>query len=218
VSKTVDPSSVQNGVPRFVASDISETLDGLTFLVTDTETGASERFSTPLLGQHNITNLLLCTAVAVHERMTLREIARRVRDLQPAESRLVRHTTPEGITIINDAYSANPVGIIGALHVLGLHTNGRRVLVTPGMVELGNLMSSENHRLGEHAARYATDVILVGEAQTAPIRAGLQAAAFPDDHVHVVDMLADALAWTARNLKAGDTVLFMNDLPDTYSK
>lgn len=215
VSREVDPANAPDGV-RFVASDISETLDGLRFTVTDTETKAREEFATPLLGIHNVTNLLLAAAVAVHEGMSLREIALRVRTLQPAESRLTRQTTAQGITIINDAYSANPVGIVGALRVLSLYQTGRRLLITPGMVELGTLMESENRRLGEIAAAHATDVILVGR-QTAPIREGLLAAGFPADRLQTVDTLAESIQWYQNNLSAGDTVLFLNDLPDTYS-
>ncbi len=111
--------------------------------------------------------------------MSLREIALRVRTLQPAESRLTRQVTAQGITIINDAYSANPVGIVHALRVLSLHQTGRRLLITPGMVELGDLMASENRRLGEIAAQHATDVILVGAQQTAPIKAGLLGCRIP---------------------------------------
>jgi UDP-N-acetylmuramoyl-tripeptide--D-alanyl-D-alanine ligase len=202
---------------RFVASEVSETLNGLAFTVTDHETGQSERFETPLLGQHNITNILLATAVAVHEGMTLRDVARRVRTLQPAESRLVRQVTPEGITIINDAYSANPSGAISALNVLGMHESGRRLLITPGMVELGTMMEPENRKLGEAAAAQATDVILVGAKQTEPIKAGLLAGGFPAENLRVVERLADAVEWYKTNLKPGDTVLFLNDLPDTYS-
>ncbi len=217
VSKEVDPAAVSDATPRFVASDIQESLDGLRFTVTDTLTNVSELFSTPLLGQHNVTNVLLATAVAIHEGMSLKEIARRVRDLKPAESRLTRHTSPEGITIINDAYSANPVGVVYALRVLGMHTGGRRLLITPGMVELGDLMESENRKLGETAAQYATDVILVGEKQAEPIREGLIAAGFPSEKVLVIATLAESIQWYQRNLKAGDSVLFLNDLPDTYS-
>lgn len=219
VSREVDPAAPPDGVPegvRFVASDISESLDGLRFTVTDTSTGAREDFATPLLGIHNVTNLLLATAVAVHEGMSLREIAQRVRTLQPAESRLTRQVTAQGLTIINDAYSANPVGVVGALRVLSLHDTGRRLLVTPGMVELGDLMESENRKLGEIAAAHATDVILVGR-QTAPIREGLLAAGFPPDRVLTVGTLAESVAWYQSQLTAGDTVLFLNDLPDTYS-
>ena len=217
VSRTVDPAHVKNAIPRFVASEIVESLDGLTFRVTDTLTSDTDLFSAPLLGIHNITNILLATAAAVHERMTLREIARRVRDLKPAESRLVAQTSPEGITIINDAYSANPTGIVSALAVLGMYQTGRRLLITPGMVELGDLMERENTRLGEIAAQHATDVILVGSKQTEPILNGLRGAQFAADHIHVVETLSEAVAWYQRNLSAGDTVLFLNDLPDTYS-
>lgn len=217
VSQTVDPHSISSDGPRFVASDVQETLDGLRFSVTDTATGQAEVFEMPLLGQHNVTNVLLATAVAVHEGMPLRDVARRVRGLQPAESRLVRQVTPEGITIINDAYSANPVGIVYALRVLALHQTGRRLLITPGMVELGMLQEQENRKLGEIAAHHATDVILVGSKQTQPIREGLLAAGFAADRLQVVETLAEAVAWYRSNLRTGDCVLFMNDLPETYS-
>jgi UDP-N-acetylmuramoyl-tripeptide--D-alanyl-D-alanine ligase len=217
VSRKIDMTKIPTGGPRFIASDVSEGLDGLRFTVTDTQTGNTEIFETPLLGQHNVTNLLLATAVAIHEGMSLKDVARRVRSLQPAESRLVRRVSAEGITIINDAYSANPAGVVSALQVLSLHQTGRRLLITPGMVELGSMMEAENRKLGEIAAGHATDVILVGQQQTAPIKTGLLANGFPTDHLQVVDTLAESIAWYQANLKAGDTVLFLNDLPDTYS-
>jgi len=217
VSREADPAAVPPGGPRFVASDIAESVEALAFTVTDTATGARERFTAPLLGQHNVTNILLATAAAVHEGLSLREVAWRVSSLQPAEARLVRQVTPAGITIINDAYSANPVGAASALSALAQQGTGRRLLVTPGMVELGPLMAPENRRLGEVAARHATDVILVGPEQTAPIREGLLGAGFAPERVQSVRTLAEAVAWYQSNLQAGDTVLFLNDLPDTYS-
>lgn len=216
VSRTISPNDVLDGGPRFIATNVEETLDGLTFKVTDMETGACEPFTTRVIGEHNVTNILLATAVAIHEGMALRDVAFRVRMLQPAESRLVRQTTAQGITIINDAYSANPVGVVSALKVLGMHTTGRRLLITPGMIELADLHEPENKKLGEVAAQYATDVILVGAAQTRPIKAGLEAAHFPAERLQVVEELRQAVAWYQHNLKPGDTVLFLNDLPDTY--
>jgi UDP-N-acetylmuramoyl-tripeptide--D-alanyl-D-alanine ligase len=217
VSRTIDPQTVTDGVPRYVATDVRESLDGLRFTVTDTQTRETLQMVTPLLGAHNVTNILLAAASAAHEGMTLREIAARVRTLQPAESRLVRNVLPNGLTIINDAYSANPVGIVHALRVLSMHDTGRRALITPGMVELGALMEQENRKLGEIAAQHATDVILVGTKQAPPIHAGLIAAGFPADRVQTVETLSAAVEWYQRNLGAGDTVLFLNDLPDTYS-
>lgn len=216
VSHTVSPDDVPANGPRFIASDISETLTGLSFTVTDAHTRDSAAFNVPVLGVHNVTNVLLAVAIAVHEGLSLSEIAFRARNLKPSESRLVRQVTPQGITIINDAYSANPAGVLSALKVLSMHANGRRLLITPGMVELAHLHEVENKKLGVAAAQHATDVILVGEEQTRPIKAGLVEAGFPADRLQVVDKLSDAVAWYQSNLKSGDTVLFLNDLPDTY--
>jgi UDP-N-acetylmuramoyl-tripeptide--D-alanyl-D-alanine ligase len=167
-------------------------------------------------GTHNITNLLLASALALHEGITLKEIARRVRAIQPSESRLVKQVTPNGITIINDAYSANPVGARSAIRVLGLHEGGRRLLITPGMIELGELQTSENFKLGEYAVEYVTDVILVGIEQTKPIYDGLLSGNFERERIIQVETLTNAIEWYRTHLVSGDTVLFLNDLPDTY--
>jgi UDP-N-acetylmuramoyl-tripeptide--D-alanyl-D-alanine ligase len=216
VSRTLAPDAVPARGPRFIATEVTETLDGLTFTIIDVQMGDQAAISTPVVGEHNVTNILLAAAVAVHEGLTLADVAFRARMLKPAESRLVRQVSAQGITIINDAYSANPAGVISALKVLGMHTTGRRLLITPGMVELGRLHDAENRKLGLAAADYATDVILVGAEQTQPIRAGLAEANFAPDHVRVVDALSEAVAWYQEQLKPGDTVLFLNDLPDTY--
>jgi UDP-N-acetylmuramoyl-tripeptide--D-alanyl-D-alanine ligase len=136
--------------------------------------------------------------------------------LKPAESRLVRQTTAQGITVINDAYSANPAGVVSALKVLSMHTGGKRLLITPGMVELGELHEIENYKLGQIAAHHATDIILVGEEQTRPIKSGLDDVNFPEGNLRIVNTLGEAIAWYQTHLNAGDTVLFLNDLPDTY--
>ncbi len=216
ISRQADPANPPPDGPRLIASGESETLDGLTFNVLDVQTGHTAHFETALVGQHNVTNILLAAAIALHEGLTLDHVAQRVRTLQPAEARLVRQVLPNGMTIINDAYSANPVGAVSALRVLGMHDTGRRLLITPGMVELGEMHETENKKLGEAAANYATDVILVGPQQTRPIRAGLEQAGFPPANLMVMDTVTEAIAWYQQHLGAGDTVLFLNDLPDTY--
>ncbi|RMG73557.1 MAG: UDP-N-acetylmuramoyl-tripeptide--D-alanyl-D-alanine ligase [Chloroflexi bacterium] len=216
VSRQLDPTNLPENPPRFIATDIQENLDGLRFSVHDIQTGESQPFFAPVLGVHNVTNILLATAVAIHEGMSLQEIALRAKTLKPAESRLVKQVVPGGITIINDAYSANPEGVISSLKVLGMHTSGRRLVITPGMVELGDLHYEENYKLGQIIPQYATDVILVGAEQTKPIYDGIRSTNFPQARLQVVDELREAMAWYQAHFKAGDTVLFMNDLPDTY--
>lgn len=211
---TLDQAKAQN--VTWIATDIQETLLGLSFTIINLQTNEQEQITTPIVGEHNVTNLLLSTAVAYHEGIPLRDIAFRIRTLQPAESRLVAQTTAEGITIINDAYSANPKGVVSALKVLGLYQTGKRLLITPGMIELGDLHEIENRKLGELATQYASDIILIGKEQIRPIFEGIQSSTFDMSHVQVKDTLSEAVEWYQANLKAGDTVLFLNDLPDTY--
>lgn len=201
---------------RLLARQVRQTVDGLTFEVVDTLLGEQEQFSTPLVGKHNVTNILLATAVARHLGMSLREIAVRVATLQSAEHRLQRKTLPGGITVIDDAYSANPAGARNVLDVLALYREGRRVLITPGIVELGPLHAQENQALGRQAARICTDIVLVGAEQTRPIQQGIREAGFSEEHLFVFGTRDEAIAWFQRELRDGDTVLFLNDLPDTY--
>lgn len=216
VSRAVSLEEARAQQLTWVALDICEDLSGLTFRACHVPSGEQTPITSGILGEHNVTNLLLCIAVAYHEGIALRDIARRIRSLQPAESRLVTETTAAGITIINDAYSANPRGVVSALKVLRLHDSGKRLLITPGMVELGKLQDSENHQLGLLAAASATDIILIGAGQTAPIHAAIQSVDFDPTRLQVVETLDDAVNWYRQNLRAGDTVLFLNDLPDTY--
>lgn len=208
-------AAITQGI-TWLATEVHETLAGLSFTARNLETGEVASIETSVVGEHNVTNLLLCIAVAVHEGIPLRDIAMRIRRLQPAESRLVLERTGAGITIINDAYSANPSGVVSALKVLGMHETGARLLITPGMVELGELQESENHKLGLLAAQYATDIILIGKTQTQAIVDAIRSTSFDRSRLHVVETLRESVEWYQHNLKPGDTVLFLNDLPDTY--
>ncbi len=103
------------------------------------------------------------------------------------------------------------------MEVLREHPAARRLLVTPGMVELGELEEQLNHRFGEQAATVCDIAILVGPARTAPIREGLASAGLEEASIHVVRDIAEATALLGRLTRAGDVVLFENDLPDTYA-
>jgi len=89
-------------------------------------------------------------------------------------------------------------------------------LITPGMVELGSVEDEENHKLGQKAAESATDIVLVGIEQTRALQAGIAETDFDKEHLLVVDTFEEARQWFQNEVKAGDTVLFLNDLPDTY--
>jgi UDP-N-acetylmuramoyl-tripeptide--D-alanyl-D-alanine ligase len=202
---------------RLIAGNIRHSLEGLAFDVADRSTGEERTFTTSLIGLHNVTNILLATAVARQLGMSLNEIALRVTTLMATEHRLKQTRLPNGITMLDDAYNTNPVGSANALQVLALNKNGRRVLITPGMIELGDLQEAENEKLGRLAAEVCTDIVLVGVEQTRPIQRGVKSVTtFDPSRLHVFDTVTEAIQWYQRELRQGDAVLILNDLPDNY--
>ncbi|RKU36655.1 UDP-N-acetylmuramoyl-tripeptide--D-alanyl-D-alanine ligase, partial [Candidatus Poribacteria bacterium] len=145
-----------------------------------------------------------------------------VAKVEPVPHRLQLSAGAGGVTIIDDSFNANPVGAKAALEVLddfGRAPNGgKKVLVTPGMVELGEQEYEENRRFGERAALVCDRVILVGRNRTAPILEGLKTANYPKDRVSIAANLAEVKDYLAKLLKPGDVVLFENDLPDNYNE
>jgi UDP-N-acetylmuramoyl-tripeptide--D-alanyl-D-alanine ligase len=208
--------SVSGAPADITARDIRYGAEGATFVVRD-DTGAEETFQTKLLGQHNILNVLLGVAVGREMGLRLRQIAHAVRRVQPVEHRLALRK--EGaVTIIDDAFNSNPVGARNAVEILGQFNSGRRVIVTPGMVELGERQHEENRTFGEHIAQNVDLAVLVGREQTRPIQEGLLARNFPEDRLKVFNSLFDAQAFLKSYLRPGDTVLYENDLPDQYNE
>ncbi len=171
---------------------------------------------TRLLGQHNIQNILLAATVCLHLGLTLKQISRGIAKLEPVEHRLQLIPSP-GVTIIDDAFNSNPHGAEAALEVIRQFT-GRRIIITPGMVELGKGEDEFNHAFGVKMAACVDEAILVGVKHTAPIAAGLKEVGFPEEHLHPVRSLDEAAALLRQMGRPGDVALFENDLPDHYSK
>ncbi|HEX9038848.1 MAG TPA: UDP-N-acetylmuramoyl-tripeptide--D-alanyl-D-alanine ligase [Ktedonobacterales bacterium] len=178
--------------------------------------GLEQHVAIPLLGQHNILNVSAALAVIHLLDLPVDEAARDALKLEAAPHRLQLIHTPGGMTIIDDSYNANPVGVRNGLDALKQVPGRHKILVTPGMVELGPVEEEENRRYGEHAATICDYVILVGAKQTEPIAAGLRASGFSDDRVRVMETLEQVTAALTELAGPGDVALFANDLPDTY--
>ena len=225
--KTDDKQVIRYAVDAdsdLTASNIRHTDAGLKFTVhSNAPQAAGEiKIRTQLLGRHNVSNILAATSVALACGMELEEIRDAVAKVEPVPHRLELSAGPGGVTIIDDSFNANPVGAKAALEVLddfGRAPNGgKKVLVTPGMVELGEQEYEENRRFGERAAQVCDRVILVGPNRTAPILDGLKTANYPKEQVRIAANLAEVKAYLAKLLSPGDVVLFENDLPDNYDE
>lgn len=197
------------------AHDIRYDTTGTSFVVRD-DTGTEATFETSLLGVHNVINVLLAVAVGRSMRLRLRQMAHAAKRLEPVEHRL-QLREQGGITIIDDAFNSNPIGARNAVEILSEMGEGRRVIVTPGMVELGDRQWEENKALGTYIAHHDLDlVLLIGDEQTAPIQEGLSEVQFPEERIKVFSSLSDAQNFLERHLEPGDVVLYENDLPDQY--
>jgi UDP-N-acetylmuramoyl-tripeptide--D-alanyl-D-alanine ligase len=175
--------------------------------------------SAGLLGRHNISNLLAAAAVGHVLGIEPARIAEGLAQVQAPPHRLQSiHNRRAGIVVIDDAYNSNPEGAAAALEVLREHPAKRRLLVTPGMVELGELEAALNRTFGEQAGAVCDIAILVGPLRTEPIRTGLAAAGMDAESIHVVRDIAEATTLLGTLTRAGDVVLFENDLPDTYAE
>ena len=201
---------------ELTATNIQHTDEGLAFTI-HTSVGPAE-IRTQLLGRHNVSNILAATAVAIECGMPLEEIRVAIANVAPVPHRLQLTSSEGSVTIIDDSFNANPVGAKAALEVLTEIQGGKKVLVTPGMVELGEREYEENKRLGEHAADVCDMVILVGPRRTTPILDGLKAAQYPNQQIIVALNLEEVKQHLATQVQAGDVVLFENDLPDNYNE
>jgi UDP-N-acetylmuramoyl-tripeptide--D-alanyl-D-alanine ligase len=175
--------------------------------------------SSGLLGRHNVSNLLAAAAVGHLRGLSMDEIARGLEAVQPPEHRLQPIPNRRaGIIVIDDAYNSNPAGAAAALEVLRSHDAKRRILVTPGMVELGDQEAELNEAFGRQAADVCDQVILVGPQRTRPIERGLRSQGFAAEAITVVRDIGEATTVLGRLTRAGDVILFENDLPDMYAE
>lgn len=173
---------------------------------------------TKLLGEHNILNILAGTAVAKVLGMTLEEISKGISNIENVEHRLQLIDPGTGVIVIDDAFNSNPDGAKAALDVLAAFHDKRKIIVTPGMVELGNLEEVENQKFGENIAEVCDIAILVGKKRTEPIYKGLIKQKFNEENLYVVNSLTEATELLKTLTKVNDVVLFENDLPDTYNE
>jgi UDP-N-acetylmuramoyl-tripeptide--D-alanyl-D-alanine ligase len=203
------------GRPDVSAEGVSVDPSGSTFTVVDGRSGGRLPVGTKLLGRHSMGHVLAGIAVAVELGRGLGELAGPITELRPVEHRLQLIEGAGGVTVIDDAYNSNPAGAAAALDVLESMPARNKIVVSPGIVELGDFQFDANERFGRHAARVANIVIVVAPLNRDAITAGASQANGLVE-VIAVDSLADATERLKGLLGPGDVVLFENDLPDQY--
>ena len=208
--------SVENKTADYRAEQINYTPAQTTFAIKNGTT-LREGYSTHLVGRGNILNLLAAVAVADALQVPEAQQKRAMRQIEQIEHRLSIKRTAGGITIIDDAYNSNPAGAKMALEVLrDFNTEGRKIVVTPGFVEMGDSQYRNNKELGGNIASAADIAIVVNRVNREAIVAGLSEAGYDAKNIVQTDSFAEASAYLATTMRAGDVILYENDLPDSF--
>jgi len=174
-------------------------------------------FETKLLGNHNVYNILSGIACGREFGIEIDDLIQAVKNVHPVEHRLELKKLGNFYQI-DDAYNSNPVGAENACKILGMMP-GIKVVVTPGMIELGEKEDWYNKKFGEQISEVADYVILIGEKKTKPIKEGLLTKGFDKDKIIVFNDVREAYPYIGRlAINSEVYALFENDLPDTYNE
>ena len=199
------------------ADDIVVSELGSSFTLRDKE-GNNVRCTTKLLGRHNIYNILAGACVSKALGLNFEEISKGIAKIEPIPHRLNIINPGTGIIIIDDAFNSNPIGAKAALEVLGQFKEGRKIIVTPGMIELGAMEEEANRELGTDIGKVCDYVILMGKIRTQPIYDGLMDVNYNPNNIFVVNNLDEATVQIGKLARSKDVILFENDLPDNYNE
>ena len=173
-------------------------------------------FSTKLLGEHNIMNILVAVAVGRELDISWETLQKTITNLDHIEHRLQLKKI-NGYTFIDNAFNSNPEGAAMSLEVLSRMDN-KRFIITPGMIDLGERQDDANREFGRQMNGKVDYVILVGKSQTATILEGLYESGFPTEAIQVVDTVKEAFAIVYQLATPLDTILLENDLPDAFNR
>lgn len=199
------------------ATNIKCSGEGTIFDVTFKNDSKSYKFETKLLGKHNVYNILSALALGREFGVSIKDLQLGVKKVRPVEHRLELKKLGNFYQI-DDAYNSNPVGAKSALEVLAM-MDGDKVVITPGMVELGSEERELNKIFGEQISEVADKVILIGAKRTEPILEGLKEKGFKEKNIYISNDVREA--YTILNELKGKKdlyALFENDLPDTYTE
>lgn len=201
------------------ANNIKCSSVGTTFDVTFKDDEKKYEFETKLLGKHNVYNILAGIALGREFGISIIKLQQAVRNVKQIEHRLELKKMGYFYQI-DDAYNSNPVGAVSALEVLSMMP-GLKVVVTPGMVELGVKEKELNKEFGRQIAEIskADYVVLIGEKRTKPIKDGLKESKYNMNNLIVYNDVKEAYNFI-RGIKTKEDIyaLFENDLPDTYNE
>lgn len=205
-----------NGDDNFVyASDVVTEKTGTEFML-NVKGEEPVKCKTVLLGKHSISNICLAVAVAYKLGMSVSEIVSGIGRIVSVDHRLELVPNNKNVVIIDDSYNSNVDGVLAAMDVLEMF-EGRKIVVTPGLVELGKEENVANLQMGKILASHADVVIITGKQNAEMLINGMVDGGMNKENIIYAKSLKKGNEELNAILKEGDVVLFENDLPDNYN-
>ncbi|GIM94571.1 UDP-N-acetylmuramoyl-tripeptide--D-alanyl-D-alanine ligase [Paractinoplanes toevensis] len=160
-------------------------------------------------GRHQIANTLAAAAVALSLGMDFDDLVAALGEIGIVSSRRMDvFTRPDGVTVIDDSYNANPSSTAAALHALAaMAAEGRRIAVLGYMAELGSHEVSGHVEVGRLAAELGVDRLIAVADNARPILDGASEVEDWTGQAIFAEDQASALGFVTRDLRAGDVVL-----------
>lgn len=169
-----------------------------------------------LIGEHNLQNILMAVNVALKLKVEPKDIVKAIEELKPVYHRLELKYNDNGIITIDDSFNSNEMGCIYALNTLAMFKSNRKIILTPGLVEMGEKEFEINEKFGEMIATCCDICVIVNNYNKEAIKKGLLSKGFNPKKIYEVESLYLATELFKTILKKGDVVLIENDLPDNY--
>ncbi|MCX8095054.1 MAG: Mur ligase family protein [Caldisericia bacterium] len=174
-------------------------------------------FETKLVGLETIRNLLIAIEVAINFKIDIEKIIKKVKILEPFNHRL--NVLKSGnVIVVDDAYNSNPIGARMAIDLISKYKEGRKIIITPGFIELGKSEYEENKNLGKYLLNKVDYVFLVGGKRIKPIYEGLKEVGFKLENISIFKNFYEANNYLKNFIKPNDIILFENDLPEIYEE
>lgn len=172
--------------------------------------------STKLLGRHNVENILAAILVALNKNISMEKIIKSIGLLKPIKNRLELQKVNSEFYVLNDAFNSNPVGIYEALNILNSFENMKKILITPGLIDLGVMMESFHEQLGEDLEKYCDEIYIVGSTNEKSIKIGLDRTNFNQKNYHKYDNFSEAYKMASKDVSP-KVILIANDLPEKFN-
>ncbi|MBN2545827.1 MAG: UDP-N-acetylmuramoyl-tripeptide--D-alanyl-D-alanine ligase [Spirochaetes bacterium] len=199
------------------AVNIKHTRDGLDF-VAYFKNKNYINIKANLLGRHNVSNLLPCILLAKNLGLSNEEIKKGIGKILPVEHRLQKIESSSGILVLDDAFNANLKGAYEALRVLNEISGKKKIIVTPGLIGLGEKEKEINKIFGNYIADFSTIAILIGKKRTKSIYEGIIEKNFNKKNIIIVNSLNESKNILKNIVEKDDIILFENDLPDAFNE